>query len=94
MQPDDFCYLTTTGRTTGKPHRIEIWFAREGSTVYVLAGAGPDRIERHQRAADVLSRNADRLEHEQLRARQVGVLHRRYDLADHAGQLHVRFRSP
>lgn len=40
MQPDDFCYLTTTGRTTGKPHRIEIWFAREGSTVYVLAGAG------------------------------------------------------
>ena len=23
----DFCYLTTTGRTTGETHRIEIWFA-------------------------------------------------------------------
>ena len=24
---DDFCYLTTTGRRTGRPHRIEIWYA-------------------------------------------------------------------
>ena len=23
----DFCYVTSTGRATGRPHRIEIWFA-------------------------------------------------------------------
>lgn len=33
-----FCYLTTTGRITGNPHRIEIWFAREGDAVYLMAG--------------------------------------------------------
>jgi deazaflavin-dependent oxidoreductase (nitroreductase family) len=38
----DFCYLTTTGRTTGKPHRIEIWFAAhpERDTIYLLSGGG------------------------------------------------------
>ena len=36
----DFAYLTTTGRITGSPHRIEIWFALEGETVYLLAGGG------------------------------------------------------
>ena len=35
-----YCYLTTTGRITGKPHRIEIWFALEGRTLYLLAGDG------------------------------------------------------
>jgi hypothetical protein len=38
----DYCYLTTTGRVTGKPHTIEIWFAVEGSTLYVLAGGRYD----------------------------------------------------
>jgi deazaflavin-dependent oxidoreductase (nitroreductase family) len=37
---DDFCYVTTTGRRTGTPHRIEIWFARDGDTVYLLSGGG------------------------------------------------------
>jgi deazaflavin-dependent oxidoreductase (nitroreductase family) len=37
---DDYCYLTTTGRRSGKPHEIEIWFARDGKTLYLLAGAG------------------------------------------------------
>jgi len=38
---DDFCYLTTTGRVTGEPHEIEIWFANDGhDTLYLLAGAG------------------------------------------------------
>lgn len=40
MQPDDFCYLTTTGRRTGRPHRIEIWYALDGGTLYLLAGGG------------------------------------------------------
>lgn len=34
----DFCYLTTTGRVTGTPHRIEIWFALHDDTVYLMAG--------------------------------------------------------
>jgi deazaflavin-dependent oxidoreductase (nitroreductase family) len=40
---DDFCYLTTTGRVTGQPHEIEIWFALDPiaeTTLYLLAGAG------------------------------------------------------
>jgi deazaflavin-dependent oxidoreductase (nitroreductase family) len=36
----DFCYLTTRGRVSGKPHRIEIWFAGAGGTLYLLAGDG------------------------------------------------------
>jgi deazaflavin-dependent oxidoreductase (nitroreductase family) len=37
---DDFCYLTTRGRKSGRPHEIEIWFALDGTTLYLLAGAG------------------------------------------------------
>jgi deazaflavin-dependent oxidoreductase (nitroreductase family) len=33
-----FCYLTTSGRITGRPHRVEIWFALHDDTVYVLSG--------------------------------------------------------
>ena len=36
-----FCYLTTTGRVTGQPHTIEIWFALNGPTLYMLSGNGP-----------------------------------------------------
>lgn len=39
-----FAYLTTTGRTTGAPHRIEIWYALEGDKVYVMSG-GRDRSD-------------------------------------------------
>jgi len=34
----DFCYLTTTGRITGNPHRIEIWFVMADQTVFLMAG--------------------------------------------------------
>lgn len=34
----DYCYLTTTGRVTGLPRTIEIWFAVDGQTLYLLAG--------------------------------------------------------
>lgn len=40
LAEEDYCYLTTTGRVTGKPHTIEIWFALEGSTLYMLSGGG------------------------------------------------------
>jgi deazaflavin-dependent oxidoreductase (nitroreductase family) len=33
-----FCYLTTTGRVSARPHRIEIWFATAGGRVYLLSG--------------------------------------------------------
>ena len=36
----DFCYVTTTGRRSGSPHTIEIWFARSQDTVYLLSGGG------------------------------------------------------
>lgn len=42
----DFCYLTTTGRTSGDPHRIEIWFAAhpDRDTIFMLSG-GRDRAD-------------------------------------------------
>jgi deazaflavin-dependent oxidoreductase (nitroreductase family) len=35
----EYCYLTTTGRRTRRPHRIEIWFVAHGDGVYLLAGS-------------------------------------------------------
>ncbi|MCZ7533875.1 MAG: nitroreductase family deazaflavin-dependent oxidoreductase [Acidimicrobiia bacterium] len=32
--------LTTLGRVTGRPHRIEIWFAHHEATIYMLSGGG------------------------------------------------------
>jgi len=37
---EDVCYLTTTGRTSGKPHEIEIWFGLRDGTLYLLSGGG------------------------------------------------------
>ena len=36
---EDYCYITTAGRVSGKPHTVEIWFGTAGDTIYVLAGA-------------------------------------------------------
>lgn len=36
---EDFCYLTTIGRVTGRPRTIEIWFAVHEQTLYMLAGS-------------------------------------------------------
>jgi deazaflavin-dependent oxidoreductase (nitroreductase family) len=44
MKDEDYCYLTTTGRVTGKPHEIEIWFGIDESTLYLLSG-GKDRSD-------------------------------------------------
>ncbi|HEV2756020.1 MAG TPA: nitroreductase/quinone reductase family protein [Actinomycetota bacterium] len=39
--PDvEFCYLTTTGRVSGRPHEIEIWYGVEGRTIFMLSGGG------------------------------------------------------
>jgi len=34
----EYCYLTTTGRVSGNPHEIEIWFGLRGRTIYLLSG--------------------------------------------------------
>src|SRR5512135_3401899 len=41
---EDFCYLTTTGRISGRPHTIEIWFALHEQTLYLLSG-GRDKSD-------------------------------------------------
>ena len=37
---EDYCYVTSTGRVSGKPHEIEIWFGMRGNTIYLLSGGG------------------------------------------------------
>ena len=40
LAKEEYCYLTTRGRKTGKPHEIEIWFSVVDNTVYLLSGGG------------------------------------------------------
>jgi len=40
LKSEDYCYLTTIGRVSGRPHEIEIWFAVEGRMLYLLSGGG------------------------------------------------------
>ena len=35
---EDYCYLTTKGRVSGRDHTIEIWFALDGRKLYMAAG--------------------------------------------------------
>src|SRR5947207_13327195 len=44
LASESYCYLTTTGRVSGEPREIEIWFALDGSTLYMLSG-GRDRSD-------------------------------------------------
>ncbi len=52
---EDFAYLTTYGRRTGRPHRIEIWFALDGGSIYLLSGGGDaaDWVKNIRRRHDV-----------------------------------------
>jgi deazaflavin-dependent oxidoreductase (nitroreductase family) len=36
----EYAYLVTTGRVSGRPHRIEIWYQRIGDVVWFIAGGG------------------------------------------------------
>jgi deazaflavin-dependent oxidoreductase (nitroreductase family) len=58
---DDFCYLTTSGRASGRPHEIEIWFALDGRTLYLLSGGGDrsDWVRNLRAAPDVTVRVRD-----------------------------------
>ena len=45
LAAESFCYVTTSGRRSGNPHEIEIWFGwNEGATIYLMAGGG-DRAD-------------------------------------------------
>jgi len=39
LSGEEYCYLTTKGRVTGRPHEIEIWFGLHNSTLYLLSGS-------------------------------------------------------
>jgi len=34
---EQYCYLTTTGRVSGNPHEVEIWFGINNHTLYLLS---------------------------------------------------------
>jgi deazaflavin-dependent oxidoreductase (nitroreductase family) len=38
LADEPYCYLTTIGRRTGRPHTIEIWFAVHDGALYLLSG--------------------------------------------------------
>ena len=40
LAQEEYCYLTTTGRVSGNPHEIEIWFGMKDNTLYLLSGGG------------------------------------------------------
>ena len=46
LADEEFCYLTTRGRVTGRRHEIEIWFSLipRTRTLYMLSGGG-DRAD-------------------------------------------------
>jgi deazaflavin-dependent oxidoreductase (nitroreductase family) len=41
---EPYCYVTTTGRVTGNPHEIEIWFGLNNGILYILSG-GRDKSD-------------------------------------------------
>lgn len=53
-----FCYVTTTGRRTGNPHTIEIWFAASpaANTLYVLTYRRSDTVRNLRKHPDVTVR--------------------------------------
>jgi deazaflavin-dependent oxidoreductase (nitroreductase family) len=44
ISKEEYCYLTTTGRVSGRPHEIEIWFGLRKNTLYLLSG-GRDKSD-------------------------------------------------
>jgi deazaflavin-dependent oxidoreductase (nitroreductase family) len=37
---EELCYLTTTGRSSGASHTVEIWFVFHEGAFFLLSGAG------------------------------------------------------
>jgi hypothetical protein len=58
LASEQYCYLTTTGRITGRPRTIEIWFALNGTTLYMLSG-NRDRADWVKNAVKNAVKNSD-----------------------------------
>jgi deazaflavin-dependent oxidoreductase (nitroreductase family) len=41
---EQHAYVTTVGRATGSPHEIEIWFATDATTIFLISG-GAERSD-------------------------------------------------
>jgi deazaflavin-dependent oxidoreductase (nitroreductase family) len=57
---EEYCYVTTTGRISGRPHEIEIWFGLNGNSLYLLSGGGDtsDWVKNLRKTPTVLVRIA------------------------------------
>ncbi len=62
LADESVCYLTTTGRISGKAHTIEIWFGLRNGIVYLLSGGGDraDWVKNIRRDPDVRVRVGSR----------------------------------
>ena len=40
LADEEYAYLTTRGRRTGRSHTVELWFAPVGASVWFIAGGG------------------------------------------------------
>lgn len=63
-EQEPFCYLTTTGRVSGNPHTIEIWFAldpEDPTRLTMMAGGGrkSDWVRNLEQTPDVTVRLGD-----------------------------------
>jgi len=60
LSKEEYCYLTTTGRVSGKPHEVEIWFGILEGTLYLLSGGSDnsDRVKNLLKTPDVTVRIA------------------------------------
>ncbi len=80
---EQYCYVISRGRVTGRPHEIEIWFGLRGRTLYFLSGGGEasDWVKNMRRDPAVTVRLGERTfagqarftmeEEEQQRAREM-----------------------
>src|SRR5215216_5092787 len=41
LMAEEYAYLTTRGRRSGRPHTVELWFAPVGTSIWMIAGGGP-----------------------------------------------------
>jgi deazaflavin-dependent oxidoreductase (nitroreductase family) len=63
LASESYRYLTTTGRVSGRPHEIEIWFgSADGDSIYILSGGRErsDWVRNLQRDPSVRVRIGDR----------------------------------
>ena len=60
LSKEDYCYLTTTGRKSGLPREIEIWFGINEDSIYLLSGGGDksDWVKNLRASPDVTVRIA------------------------------------